>query len=161
MGQQLKKINNADISPEDKVNVESIFKPSIQQKARADHISQELHDLRQHKRSVPITCLPNMEPYPIFAFTGPSLSLRGSVKSMVQQSETYLPILRRINPILDASSDFTQTFYEYSCYDTNEFEALESAGKFAAVGYDIADGIRYAFTRELVEQNAMEGFGTL
>ena len=111
----------------------------------------------------PPCTLPNMSNYPIFVFTAPSMVLRNEIKDIVHQVEQYLPNLKRLCPVLDTTSENAseQTFYEYICHSPEEFELLEASGKFACTGENLSDQNKVALAKQLIDQNCLEGFGSL
>ena len=71
--------------------------------------------------------------------------------------------LKRLCPVLDTTSENAseQTFYEYICHSPEEFELLEASGKFACTGENLSDQNKVALAKQLIDQNCLEGFGSL
>ena len=49
----------------------------------------------------------------------------------------------------------------YICHSPEEFELLEASGKFACTGENLSDQNKVALAKQLIDQNCLEGFGSL
>ena len=93
--QKLTILNGQTITPEEKVDAENLFKPSLLQNARNDRLKQDLFDINQHKEKIPDTTLPNMQSYPIYVLTGPR-SLMGKLGEIGKSSSSYVNLVQRV-----------------------------------------------------------------
>ena len=91
---KLQRFNGEIIDPEEKVNADNLFQPSLDQIARNDRLRQDLFDVQEHKEEIPEITLPNMEPYPIFVLTGPNSLMKG-VKEIATSACGYLELMER------------------------------------------------------------------